>query len=85
LPARLRGSQAEMRDVVRREALLLRTDRAAALRGLRAIFADPEDRAVAEAVFRQAAAAVGARIDLTPDGPVARLLDPAERAQRVGA
>jgi len=74
-----------MRDVVRREALLLRTDRAAALRGLRAIFADPEDRAVAEAAFRQATAAVGARIDLTSDGPVARLLDPAERAQRVGA
>jgi hypothetical protein len=85
LPARFRGSQAEMREVVRREALLLRTDRAAALRGLRAIFADPEDRAVAEAAFRQAAAAVGARIDLTPDGPVARLLEPAGRTQPVGA
>lgn len=85
LPARFRGSQAEMRDVVRREALLLRTDRAAALRGLRAIFTDPEDRAVAETAFREAAAAVGARIDMTPDGSVARLLAPAERAQRVGA
>ena len=85
LPARFRGSQAEMREVVRREALLLRTDRAAALRGLRAIFADPEDRAVAEAAFRQAAAAVGVRIDMTPDGPVARLLDPAGRAQPIGA
>jgi hypothetical protein len=85
LPERFRGTQAEMRDVVRREALLLRTDRAAALRGLRAIFADPADRAVAERVFRQAAAAVGARIDMTPDGPVARLLDPARRAQAISA
>jgi hypothetical protein len=85
LPERFRGTQAEMREVVRREALLLRTDRAAALRGLRAIFADSEDRAVAERVFRQAAAAVGARIDMTPDGPVARLLDPARRAQAISA
>jgi len=85
LPARFRGTQAEMREVVRREALLLRTDRAAALRGLRNIFADAEDRAVAESAFRQAAAAVGARIDMTPQGPVARLLDPAQRGQPASA
>ena len=75
LPARFRGSQAEMRETIRREALLLRTDRDAALRGLRAIFADPKDRASAEAALRKAAEAVGVRIDMTPSGPIAVLLE----------
>jgi hypothetical protein len=74
LPARFRTSQAEMREITRREALLLRTDREAALRGLRTIFASPKDRAVAEAAMRKAAEAVGARIDMTPRGPMAVLL-----------
>ena len=76
LPARYQATHAEMREIIRREALLLRTDRQAALRGLRSIFAKAEDRAVAEAALRKAAQAVGARIDLTPEGPVAVLLDP---------
>jgi len=83
LPARYQGTQAEMREIVRRETLLLRTDRMAALQGLRDIFADPEDRAIAEAALQRAAAAVGARIDLTPAGPVAVLLDaPAPKASK---
>lgn len=76
LPAKFRSTHAEMRETARREALLLRTDREAALRGLRTIFASAKDRAVAEAALRKAAEAVGARIDLTPNGPVAVLLHP---------
>ncbi len=75
LPPRFRGTQAEMREVIRREALLLRTDHDAALRGLRAIFAAPKDRASAEAALRKAAEAVGVRIDMTPSGPMAVLLE----------
>jgi hypothetical protein len=75
LPARFRGTQAEMRETIRREALLLRSDREAALRGLRTIFASPQDRASAEAALRKAADAVGARIDMTPSGPMAVLLE----------
>lgn len=75
LPPQFRGTLAEMREVVRREALLLRTDHEAALRGLRTIFASSKDRASAEAALRKAAEAVGVRIDMTPTGPMAVLLD----------
>jgi hypothetical protein len=76
LPPRFRATPAEMRQIARREALLLRTDREAALRGLHTIFASVKDRTIAEAALRKAADAVGARIDLTPNGPVAVLLHP---------
>jgi hypothetical protein len=76
LPPRFQASRAEVREMARREQLLLRTDRAAALVGLREIFADPEDRAVAEQALRKAAAAIGVRVDMTPSGPVAVLLEP---------
>lgn len=75
LPARFRGKAEEMREIIRREALLLRTDREAALNGLRTIFAAPKDRALVEAAVRKAAEAIGVRIDMTPKGPVAVLLD----------
>jgi len=84
LPPRHRASPPEMREIARRQALLLRADREAAVRGLATIFAAPKDRAMAEAVLRKAAEAVGARIDMTPRGPVASLLNakelPAETA-----
>ncbi|WP_137176511.1 DUF3141 domain-containing protein [Roseomonas sp. AR75] len=76
LPEQYRASPSQMRAIIRQEALLLHTDRGAALRALRDIFADPKDRAVAEAALQRAAAAVGARIDMTPTGPVAVLLRP---------
>jgi hypothetical protein len=79
LPARFHTTQAELREITRREALLLRTHRDAALQGLKTIFASPKDRAIAEAALRKAAEAVGARIDLTPNGPMAVLLEPTER------
>ena len=82
LPAKFRATPAEMRDIARREALLLRTDREAALRGLRVIFASSKDRAVAEAALRKAADAVGARIDMTPSGPIAVLLNAEESAAK---
>jgi len=85
LPPEYGATRAEMRETVRREALLLHTDRDAALRGLREIFAAPEDRAVAEKALREAAAAIGARIDLTPSGPMAVLLEPKEEAQAAPA
>jgi hypothetical protein len=78
LPARHRATPAEMREIARRQALLLRADREAAVRGLATIFAAPKDRALAEAVLRKAAEAVGARIDMTPRGPMAVLMNPAE-------
>ena len=82
LPARYRGTLAEMKEVIRREALLLRSDRAAALQGLRTIFAAPKDREIAEAALQKAAAAVGARLDMTPSGPVAVLLQPETQPAR---
>jgi hypothetical protein len=75
LPARHRPTPAEMHEVARRQALLLRSDRAAAVHGLSEIFAAPKDREMAETVLRKAAALVGARIDATPHGPMAVLLD----------
>ncbi|WP_431267679.1 DUF3141 domain-containing protein [Dankookia sp. P2] len=44
LPTRHRPTPAEVHEVARRQALLLRTDRAAAVRGLSEIFAAPKDR-----------------------------------------
>ncbi|HYZ34038.1 MAG TPA: DUF3141 domain-containing protein [Crenalkalicoccus sp.] len=75
LPARHRATTAEIREVARRQALLLRADRAAAVRGLTTIFAAAKDRALAEAALRKAAESVGVRIDMGPGGPVAVLLD----------
>jgi hypothetical protein len=63
-----------MHEVARRQALLLRSDRAAAVRGLSEIFAAPKDRELAETVLRKAAALVGMRIDATAHGPMAVLL-----------
>ena len=74
LPARHRPTPAEIHELARRQALLLRIDRTAAVRGLSEIFAAPKDRAMAEAVLRKAAELVGARIDTTPQGPMAVLL-----------
>jgi hypothetical protein len=68
-----------MREIARRQALLLRADREAAVRGLSTIFASPKDRAMAEAVLRKAGEAVGARIDMTPKGPMAVLLNRTEQ------
>ena len=85
LPTRHRPTPAEMHEVARRQALLLRTDRAAAVHGLSEIFAAPKDREMAETVLRKAAALVGARIDATPHGPMAVLLhwsDDAPAAER---
>jgi hypothetical protein len=85
LPARHRPTPAEMHEVARRQALLLRSDRAAAVHGLSEIFAAPKDREMAETVLRKAAALVGVRIDATPHGPVAVLLhrrDDAPAAER---
>jgi Protein of unknown function (DUF3141) len=79
LPPRHRATPAEMREIARRQALLLRADRDAAVRSLAAIFASPKDRAIAEEVLRKVAEAVGVRIDMTPKGPVAALLKPAEQ------
>ena len=80
LPAEYRFNRGELREVVRRQALLVRTDRDAALRGLRTIFSAPEERAIAEQALRKTAAAIGARIDLTPSGPMAVLLEPEAEA-----
>jgi hypothetical protein len=77
-PARQRPTLAAMREMARRQALLLRVDRAAAVRGLATIFAAPKDRAMAETALRKAAEMVGFRIDATPHGPLAVLLDPRE-------
>jgi hypothetical protein len=74
LPTRQRPTPAEMHEVARRQALLLRTDRAAAVHGLSEIFAAPKDRELAETVLRKAAALVGVRIDVTPQGPTAAML-----------
>ena len=74
LPARQRPTPAEMRETARRQALLLRADRGAAVRGLATIFADPKDRATAEAALRKAVEMVGFRVDPSPKGPLARLL-----------
>jgi len=84
LPRHHRASPAEMREVARRQALLLRADRDAAVRGLAVIFAQPKDRSMAEAVLRKAAEAVGARIDMTPRGPMAVLLNEPEQAAKAG-
>ncbi|MBV1798898.1 hypothetical protein [Siccirubricoccus sp. G192] len=83
LPMRQRPTPAEVREIARRQALLLRADRAAAVRGLAIIFAAPKDRAMAEAVLRKAAEMVGFRIDPSPRGPLARLLSPEEEAAGV--
>jgi hypothetical protein len=80
LPPRHRASPGEMREIVRKQALLLRADREAAVRGLAAIFAEPKDRAMAATALRKAAEAVGARIDMTPNGPMAVLLRPEKQA-----
>lgn len=74
LPEHLGRTPSEMREVARRQALLLRADRAEAIRGLSAIFARPEDRALAELILRSAAAEVGAELTMTSDGPMAVLL-----------
>ena len=74
LPQHLRATPDQMREVARRQALLLRADRAAAVAGLATIFAKPEDRAVAETILQGAAAEVGAELRMTPDGPAAVLL-----------
>jgi hypothetical protein len=81
LPAKHRATPAEMREIARRQALLLRADREAAVRGLATIFAAPNDRAMAEAVLRKAAEAVGARIDMTAKGPMAVLMNREQRAE----
>ena len=78
LPERQRPALAELHEIARRQALLLRADRGAAIRGLATIFAAPKDRAMAESVLRKAAEAVGFRIDPTPRGPLARFLNPTE-------
>jgi hypothetical protein len=78
LPNRRRPTPAEMHELARRQALLLRVDRDAAVRGLGTIFAAPKDRAMAEAVLRKSAEVVGFRIDATPHGPIAVLLNPQE-------
>jgi hypothetical protein len=66
LPVRQRITPPEMRQITRRQALLIRTDRAAAVRGLATIFAASKERAMTEAAFRKAVAAVGVRLDMTP-------------------
>jgi hypothetical protein len=83
LPERLKATHAEMREIARREALLLYTDRHAALEGLKEIFADPADRAAAVAAIQKAAQSVGARVDLAPDGLIAVLLDGKDAATPV--
>ncbi len=75
LPAGQRATPAELHEIARRQALLLRLDRGAAIEGLKSIFAAQKDRALAEAALRKTAEAVGARIDLTPNGPMAVLLE----------
>ncbi|WP_270938063.1 DUF3141 domain-containing protein [Falsiroseomonas oryzae] len=80
LPGRQRVTPAELREVARRQALLIRADRDAAVRGLGAIFAASKDRAIAVAALRKAFAAIGAEIDMTPNGPVAVLLDEGAKA-----
>jgi hypothetical protein len=85
LPAELRGTPAEMREVARRQALLLRTDRAAALRGLSTIFDAAEDRALAERILRGAAAEVGAELRMTKEGPMAVLLPQEDSAAKAAA
>ncbi|MXP66057.1 DUF3141 domain-containing protein [Roseomonas sp. M0104] len=84
LPKHHQASPAEMREVARRQALLLRADREAAVRGLTAIFSQPKDRSMAEAVLRKAAEAVGAKIDMTPKGPMAVLLNEPEPSAKAG-
>jgi hypothetical protein len=81
LPARQRLTPEEMREVARRQALLLRVDRTAAVHGLAEIFAAPKDRAMAEAILRKVAELVGVRIDMTPQGPMAVLLRPKDDAE----
>jgi hypothetical protein len=74
LPAHHRVSPAVIRELARREALLLRADREAAIRGLETIFADPSDRDLARTILNKVADAVGARIEVTDSGPVATVL-----------
>lgn len=84
LPLRHRPTPAEMHEIARRQAILLRVDREAAVRGLRTIFAEPKDRAVASAALRRAAGAVGLAIEMTSEGPMAMLADTAETAPVAG-
>ena len=81
LPPGQRTRPAELHEIARRQALLLRLDRRAAIEGLKNIFASPKDRAMAESALRRTAEAVGARIDLTPSGPIAVLLEPEDIAK----
>ncbi len=80
LPARQRPTPPEMREIARRQALLLRVDREAAVRGLAAIFAAAKDRELAVAALRKAAETAGFSIEAVRDGPVAALLRETNRA-----
>jgi hypothetical protein len=71
LPAAERPTLAEVRRVARHQALLIRADRAAAVEGLKHIFAAPEDRAWAEALLRE----VARKLELEP-ARLAALLTP---------
>jgi hypothetical protein len=85
LPNKDRVPPPEMREIARRQALLLRMDRDAAIQGLKTIFAAPEDRAFAVSVLQKAAEAVGAKIDGLAQGPMSVLLSPAEGRRTKGA
>ncbi|WP_207538151.1 DUF3141 domain-containing protein [Sabulicella rubraurantiaca] len=74
LPARHRPTPPELREIARRQALLLRVDREAAIHGLATIFADPKDRDMAVAALRKAAGVAGFSVEEVREGPVAALL-----------
>ena len=80
LPARQRPTLAAMHEMARRQALLLGLIVRQRCAVSPTIFAAPKDRAMAETVLRKAAEMVGFRIDATPHGPMAVLLDPGDDA-----